>query len=771
MKLEYDMILSKNSLKLLLTSTDTQEMNKHIALMKEMQTIIEKFTHPTSGYLVNIEKYAGGNMIDIPLTPSLMKDMESAASYIAQLKPLQWQEITKDSNLTKSKIVKFLDDFKKYIETEKDGSDSVIEDAENYIKDLDYKKVKTEDDINTFVAEMNDSTNKYNKLTAVQRALIDDALTSKISEYQKAASEISTYTDLKNDIAALSSVSEQDFESTVIALETRYNDLSTIHKYFIDGTTQFKKYQDKLVASKLDARIDKLTLSSPFEDIKAVWNVYDNLTAEYKEQITKKEVLESIWTKRNIINNLNEAISKIDLKTAKEDLLKLQLTYENLETEEKALVENYSEVEKLLAAITERETNATIEEKALALIEQIKRLTEESSPAEIDEARASYNEIEPDIEKLTDTTKSSLTKQITVLKSLEKHFKEQKETAEKEAQVVIDRINKIDLNTYTATQINNIRNAYNGLSVLAQKVVKDSGALDKLISAESHIIHQNTIIKEAKQAAAAFDEYMENITRNATTAEIAAARALYNRLSYEAKRYVETYNKLVRLETMWKDPEYLELVYTYYPDYINAIKPGGIEIKKPEYDPLYIPDDSVSHSVANHLPGKATWATYEDMTYQNGRYMTKITSTQVKNLSDPTMTLKAGDMEVILPVADLKAASGSVGVTLSVLNNQLNIQLTEGSTTKTFSEYVEVRVPMSKLNGNKDKRIERVASGSNIPASFKVEDSNFVIRTKTSGVFQVAKITVTYNDLGTTDSELTKDLYDAISQILTEKVE
>ena len=117
---------------------------------------------------------------------------------------------------------------------------------------------------------MNDSTNKYNKLTAVQRALIDDALTSKISEYQKAASEISTYTDLKNDIAALSSVSKQDFESTVIALETRYNDLSTIHKYFIDETTQFKNYQDKLVASKLDARIDKLTLSSPFEDIKAI---------------------------------------------------------------------------------------------------------------------------------------------------------------------------------------------------------------------------------------------------------------------------------------------------------------------------------------------------------------------------------------------------------------------------------------------------------------------------------------------------------------------
>ena len=101
--------------------------------------------------------------------------------------------------------------------------------------------------------------------------------------------------------------------------------------------------------------------------------------------------------------------------------------------------------------------------------------------------------------------------------------------------------------------------------------------LQKLIDTEARIIYQNTVVKQAKLEANAFDLHMNTIDRNSSTEVIAKARAMYNRLSAEAKKHVTMLEKLVRLETMWKDPEYLDLVFTYYPDYIHNVKPGAIE--------------------------------------------------------------------------------------------------------------------------------------------------------------------------------------------------
>ncbi|AWE09192.1 S-layer homology domain-containing protein [Lysinibacillus sp. 2017] len=316
----------------------------------------------------------------------------------------------------------------------------------------------------------------------------------------------------------------------------------------------------------------------------------------------------------------------------------------------------------------------------------------------------------------------------------------------------MDRIKKIDLNKYTEAQITSIYNAYGSLSLLAKDVVMKSGAYKELMNALDHVKNQNTVVKQAKLEAGAFDEHMDKLDRNSTTAQIAAARALYNRLSYEAKKHVLTFDKLVRLETMWKDPEYIELVHTYYPDYIHAIKPGGIEITKPNYDSLYIPDDSEEKNVANYLPTEATWSSYEEMTYRSGRYMASITSSQVKNLSDRTLTLKADEIEIVLPTVDLKGTSGTVGVSVGLSNNRLTIQFTENDNAKTFSEYVEIRVPKSALNSSKYQMIERVVSNSGTAASFKVDGADFVIRTKTSGIFQGATSNVTYNDLGTSSA-------------------
>ena len=51
-----------------------------------------------------------------------------------------------------------------------------------------------------------------------------------------------------------------------------------------------------------------------------------------------------------------------------------------------------------------------------------------------------------------------------------------------------------------------------------------------------------------------------------------------------------------------------------------------------------------------------------------------------------------------------------------------------------------------------EKWIERVVSGATSPASYKVEDASYVIRTKSSGVFKAATSSVKYNDLGTSSA-------------------
>ncbi|ATP42333.1 hypothetical protein CSE16_01235 [Solibacillus sp. R5-41] len=312
----------------------------------------------------------------------------------------------------------------------------------------------------------------------------------------------------------------------------------------------------------------------------------------------------------------------------------------------------------------------------------------------------------------------------------------------------MDRINRIT-NSYTEAQIKDVRLAYNKLSELAKSYVTN---IQKLINEEAYILYQNSVVKEAKLQAAAFDAYMANITRNSSTAEIAKARAYYNSLSYEAKRQVKMYEKLRRLETMWNDPDYLGLIFTYYPDYIHAIKPGGIEVEKPVYDPLYIPDDSNSDE---YVPPNTTWSPYEEMTYYNGRYTATITSSQMTNVADKTMMLKAGDIEILIPTADIKGTSAAIGVSMSTNNNRLDISFTEGHTAKAFSSVVEIRIPMRLLGGNASMAVQRVVYNGTSSASYKIEGSNYVIRTKTGGTFTAGTSKTSYSDLTASSSSTT----------------
>lgn len=745
----------------LLTAEEIRLVEENLNKAKQMKTVITEL----KGYMSEIEKIDNTGTPPTALDPVLINKIKRADDLVSQgIKASQWKEILDGSVLDKETVIINIKEFLARAKLVQDGVVTLAPTAAEKINALDTVTFTTPQDyfdkVQAVEVALNDLVgNDPEKMNALL-SLLNTNVVAKWDRYKLIKADIKTVvpkyiTDI-DALAANTSKTEADVDvltASIESLDSIYKSLITNINKLGEMKKAFVEVKDKQVAADFILEVNYLILKEnpTYDDVKKVWDKYVSLSKS--SEVFKKEVegnvsfskLETLWGKvandKSLVDALNLKISNANSTTTEEELKEILAQYEGLSQQLKDQVVDIDKIENYLEDITSNKANKAVEQ----LIKKIKELSNDSTVLEIKALREEYDALSDEHKALVPANV------IKILESFEEQLESQLEKAESEAKLVIDRIKKINVNTYTETQIKNIRIAYTALSALAKTFVTDD-ILQILVNAENQIIYQNTVVKQAKQDASAFDTYMENITRYSTTSEIAAARALYNRLSYEAKKHVETYNKLVRLETMWKDPEYLELVYTYYPDYINAVKPGGIEIKKPEYDSLYIPDDSASNSVANSIPGEKTWSSYEEMSYQNGRYMTKITSTQVKNLSDRTLTLKAGDMEVVLPVADLKDTSGTVGVTLSVSNNQLSIQLTDGNNTKTFSEYVEVRIPMTKLNGTKDKFIERIVSGVGTPASFKVEDSNFVIRTKTSGIFRAVNSTTTYNDLGTSSA-------------------
>lgn len=449
--------------------------------------------------------------------------------------------------------------------------------------------------------------------------------------------------------------------------------------------------------------------------------------------------------------DINKAIEGLNTNSTRPELEKVKEAYNNLSLELRQQINNFGKVEVLLEDLEKKEAQITNRIAAEKVTEMIQTFNDEPTPAEISAARKAYDALNSEAKKLVDK------RVVTNLEYFESRLAVQKAQAEKEAKVVVDRIKRIDKTKYTEAQIKSIRLAYNSLSDFAKSFVTN---LYLLIDGENYIIYQNTVVKQAKLDANAFDVYMNDISRSSTTQEIAKARSLYNNLSAEAKRHVTALEKLVRLETMWRDPDYIELVYTYYPDYIHEIKPGGVVIEKPTYDPLYIPDDSAS-TVATSIPKTANWSQYETMTYQNGRYTTQITASQVKNIADRNMCLKAGDIEIVILTSEIQSSAATVGVSVNVSNNQLHIQFTEGNRTKTFESTVEIHVPVAKLKANTSQVIQRVLSTGTSPASFKVDGSKFIIRTGTGGTFKASNSRVIYTDIPNNDQgrairELTK---------------
>lgn len=735
----------------LISDADKERVQKKLATAKKMQQQFDRFNELMG-------TIASDDVGKIELTKQLISDMREAQKLYDEMKEFQ-KEVISAEVIRKLKVI--IERINNY--TDNKSLKTLIGNVEA----LDILKMATLDELIAAVTSADTTSIVMKEMGIIEESKLFDLLSEeivlKLQDYRTLAKQAEAVAKpLQKKMAELTDESTKD---DVKAIRDVYEKLEPKLKVFLkEELKKLEKHELRWknadLAEKAKGVIDKINAlsdKSTFEEVKAVFDEYQALDPEVQALVTNSQKLLDLWGKvsadaeayQKAIDAVNKAIKDLSDKSTREEIQKVIDAYNLLTGEQKAKVINYEKIEELLSKLGEKEQGELDQIAANKVKELISALSNESTAVEIAEARAAY-------ETLSAGAKALITdKVLEVLKFYESRLTELSEQAKKEAAVVQDRIDRITSN-YTEAQIKNIRIAYNALSQLAKEYVTN---LQKLIDAENSIIYENTVVKQAKLDANAFDVYMNDITRNSTQAEIAKARAYYNNLSTEAKKHVTTYEKLVRLETMWKDPKYIELVYTYYPDYIHDIKPGGIVIEKPKYDSIYIPDDSETDSPSSSYTPSTDWTTYDTMKYQNGRYTASITTTQAQSIKDRSKILKADDIEIVLPTADLDAATATVGVTVSVTNNQLNIQFKQGKQAKTFSEYVEIHVPFNVLNGNASQIIERV-SESNSSASFKIEGSSFIIRTKTSGTFK-ATATPVYSDLpnnaqGTAMRELAK---------------
>lgn len=782
----------------LLTATENNTIQSKLTELEALEAVINKYVENKYITEINSINNDTNNLNPNKLDTTFVNKVIEINKLLAEgLLPSQWSEIVTKEGITptptlaqiQAKIDGFLDRVKivqDLVVGKAPDAKKLIElfNADSYgtVQDFVAAVEKLESDLKGLVT---DTTSGYNQ---EQFEILLTMINEKSYEQYKKYTEMSKVIEgeisqFETDIATLeskTSLTEVEVDNLIEAISKK----GEIYKKFISNYTKldtmkqkFTDQKDKDAAQTLILDIQYLLIkeSPTYLETKALWDRYEAGTKKFKETVeaatTAFTDFKNLWNRlkgshesaeasKKRVEDLIKEIADLKNTATRAEVEAVEAKLKALTADEQKLVTNSKKLLDLLADIIAKE-EATEKEKqdaldkadADAVIKKIAELTDESTATEIAAVRAAYVALNENAKKLVSA------RTLELLTYYEARIEELIEIAQKEAAVVQDRINRIT-SSYTEAQIKNIRMAFNALSELAKTYITN---LQKLIDAENNIIYQNTVVKQAKLDANAFDVYMNDINRNSTTAEIAKARAYYNRLSGEAKKHVTTYEKLVRLETMWKDPEYLDLVFTYYPEYIHAVKPGAIVVQKPTYDPLYIPDDSAttptypSSSVATNPV--ASWSAYETMRYQNGRYTTTISSTQVKNIADRNMRLKADNIEIVIPTADLKASTATVGVSINVSNDQLNIQFTEGNNAKYFSDYVEIHVPFSALKGNASQIIERVSAFGSA-ASFKVDGSTFIIRTKSSGTFRTATVT-TYNDIpsgeqGTAIRELAK---------------
>lgn len=571
------------------------------------------------------------------------------------------------------------------------------------------------------------------------KELLEDKEKEYIEQAIRNLNSLSSLTDIEKVRDFLKSLTPGAKAKVDPVLIKRLNDLDDL---LVDVP---EKAAAKLVNEAIIAAYPNIAIITR-EEYNALLAKYTALSTKAQTYVTEKAKLDELKTaveakeidiekaKKEadpvikLINALTSRSSADDLKKARDAYTALSPAAQKVVQDEDVL----KKLEDFEKALTEKEKEATdkaAEEKARAEAREVEikinAISETSTLEEVKAADVAYTGLS-DLAK-TFVSASAKSKLESLLAAKEKEYKETHGKAQVEAKVVSDRIDKITTAT-TVKELQSIRRAYDALSELAKTYVTN---IAKLTSSEVYQEQQAKIVAAAKNEAAAFDTYMADLTRNSTTAEIAKARAFYNNLSAEAKKHSKTLEKLIKLETMWSDPDYIDLYLNYYPHYTDQQPTGGIEITAPKPDPLFIPD---TVATTNAGPGEIA------MDYRDGNYTATVFATDAPGSTKSKLTLtSSNNVKVSIPKKDILALKKlPVTVSTAVGYKSVTISFTEGYTAKTFSDFVEIKVPISELGANsKSVILCKLPNGQYEKASYQVLDGAFVIKTKVGATFVV----------------------------------
>lgn len=610
-----------------------------------------------------------------------------------------------------------------------------------------------------FINEVTSADSAYMLLGEVKQLGVPQTNTAKLQDYKnQIVGIIEKVTAVRDLIEALSNTSTLP---EVIAARDAYTALTPVGKQFIppsilekltDQETRFENLSNQEKAQLVIDAINALKAKADSEgvtlhEVLTVNKQYDDLPKGAKGSVTNYPILEGLLAdkEKELAEQQAKAKRVIDLIAALTEnstaaqVMAALAAYEALDEFTKELVTNYDhllDIQEKLKDIIEAEKNALL---ALELDNEILSITEQTPLERVLEIKKKYD----DAVEAAPEVKALVREKVTLDYWVERKTKENEaliEQAKKDAQLVIDRIDKISPE-HTEAHIRAIRVAYEALSDLAKTYVKN---LNKLEEAEANIVYENTIGKEARAEAAAFDAFMEGLSRKSEKEDIREARKHYNRLSDEAKKFVTTYNKLKRLEEMFSDKDYEDLFENYYPHYVDDPKPGGVEPVNPEevaYDPLYIPDETTQYFAYTEYEEKKS-------TLITGGFI-QIDPKQLKHNTNKTITFTASNnVEITFPVAELKNAKGAIGVTLKTDNEEVIVTFTENNRLKSFTDTVLITVPFDVLGATSGMKVEAKAySGEQVKAVYKVDGTKFIIGTKQSGTFTAATTVAGYTDL------------------------
>ncbi|MER1986438.1 MAG: S-layer homology domain-containing protein [Solibacillus sp.] len=716
------------SQKLIISEVHRTKIETHIAQVTEMLAEIAAFEAAISDMMGTF------TAVTVPLTVELVEKAQAAKVQLDAMKVSQFDNVSPQAKLDLDNLLLRIAGI---------VNDPAVKAVTAQITALDHTVVALTAE--NFVAQIASADAAYIALSDAYKIGISSATLAKLTTYkEKTATLIAQVETMQQAINALTDASTK---AEVQAVRASFTALSDVAQHFIDLTnlsTQEIRLQlmdDQQAANTVIEAINKLTIESALLDVLKVEEMYIQLNATAKNLVSNYATLIALKNaKQQELNELNrqaravmDLIDALSEKSTVAQVVGARAAYDKLDDYVKTLVTNYDKLVEIEELFDELISDQQNEGLALELDNEVLSITEQTTLERVLEIYKKYEEA------------STIVKTLMREKELLEYWYAKKvkenedliEQAKKEAKLIFDRIEKIS-ESHTEAHIRAIRVAYEALSELAKTFVTN---LEKLEAAEANLEYEGSVGKELRAEAAAFDAFMAKLSRKSEEEDIREARKHYNRLSEGAKLYVTSYNKLKRLEEMFSDKDYEDLFENYYPHYMDDPKPGGVEPTESTYDPLYIPDETTQYFAYTEYEEK-------NSTLISGGFI-KIEPKQLQHNTNKTITFTASNnVEITFSVAELKKASGTIGVTLKTDNDEVIVTFTENNRLKSFTENVIITVPFGVLGATSGMQIEsKTYSGEKMKAVYKVDGTKFIISTKQSGTFTAQTAVANYTDL------------------------